>query len=295
MKKIIACALLLIVTISFTSCAVSSKKTENDSHESGKTVIELAMTQDYDTTDPFVNEKLFVVSADMEVLEADASCQMDGESGVLEIRDNETRQILWTKAWDASVDNDTFTISLNHIEKDKEYVVCFTGTKINSANIKLTLDSSFIQERSKSLLPDITPLFNNTSGNFFQELTVSNTDMITAELDVLLDSGEAPFLVIAATEDIDATVHYTYTTEDDGVTWGYYLEGSDEKTSFSLRSGTENGYRQHWTEATVTLKQGVNVFYISGEDASCKMYFTVPEVDQTKIYHVGITMPEEEN
>lgn len=133
------------------SVSVSRMKTEDSITENAETVIELELTEDYDDTDPFVNGKLFYASADIDVLEAAASFQMDGESGILEIKDNKTNQVLWSKTWNESIDNDTFTISLINIKKEKEYVICFTGTKINDAEIRVTFDNNLVQERERPL------------------------------------------------------------------------------------------------------------------------------------------------
>lgn len=75
----------------------------------------------------------------------------NGESGVLEVKDNKTNEVLWKKTWDKSIDNDIFTISLEDIKKEKEYAIFFTGTKINYANIVVTFKNDLVQEREKPL------------------------------------------------------------------------------------------------------------------------------------------------
>ncbi len=95
-------------------------------------------------------------------------------------------------------------------------------------------------------------------------------------------------------EDMEATVHYSYTTrEKEGAIWGYYLNGSNEKTSFELKAGTENVYGMFWTDKEIALKQGTNVFYIAGDDISCKMCFEIPEIDKAKVSYVGAYTKEE--
>lgn len=300
-KKIILPTFLFVLACSLTACSLTacavSKYTSQDQSTgtaSRKTVIEMELTKDYDVTEPFVNARLFASSADLDVLEATATCQLDGESGILEIKEQETGLVLWEKSWDESIDHDTFTLSLNQVVKDKEYAIYFTGTKINSAKVTITFENSFIQERERPLHPTSEPLFNNQSGNFFHTLTITDQDPITAEFDVELDGGEATFLVIEVTEDMEATAHYTYTTyEQEGAAWGYYLYGSEAKTTFDLRSGTENVYLKFWTDESVALKQGRNIFYISGNDTSCKMHFEVSGLDHTKVSYVGMYLQEE--
>lgn len=154
--------------------------------------------------------------------------------------------------------------------------------------------SSNAATASKETVTEMELTKDYESGNYFHTLTITDQDPITAEFDVELDGGEATFLVIEVTEDMEATAHYTYTThEQDGAAWGYYLHGSEAKTSFDLRSGTENVYLKFWTDESVALKQGRNIFYISGNDTSCKMHFEISGLDHTKVSYVGMRIQEE--
>lgn len=98
---------------------------------------------------PFYQWK--VVSNDLDNLIAELSLEIDGESASLEVKDNKTNEVLWSNIWNESVDSETFTISLKNLKKENEYVVCFTGTKINNAKINITFDSDLVQEREKPL------------------------------------------------------------------------------------------------------------------------------------------------
>ena len=91
----------------------------------------MEMDANYSNADPFENELLFCVSEDMETLDAEVSFQMDGESGIVEIKDRNADEILWSKIWDENVSDDTIIITLENLQKEKEYVVRFTGAKIN--------------------------------------------------------------------------------------------------------------------------------------------------------------------
>lgn len=113
------------------------------------TIIEMELTQDYDSEDPFINEKLIYVSDNVDNLSLDVSFQMEGESGILEIADNETKQVLWSNTWDGTVESTTFTISLDNLEKEKEYVVRFTGTGIKDAKIVITSENSLVKEQAR--------------------------------------------------------------------------------------------------------------------------------------------------
>ena len=85
----------------------------------------------------------------------------------------------------------------------------------------------------------------------------------------------------------------TYTTHDEpGVTLGYCIEDG-ERTTFDLKSATDPAYEGLWTTKEVTLKKGMNVFYLSGVDVSCKMRFEISGIDQTKVTYIG-AFPREE-
>lgn len=93
---------------------------------------------------------------------------------------------------------------------------------------------------------------------------------------------------------MEAAAHYSYTTkEKTGAAWGYYLSGSEDKTVFALKAGTENVYDMFWTDEPIKLKQGTNVFYISGDNISCKMHFEILGIDESKVSYVGAYTKEE--
>lgn len=124
--------------------------------ESPQTLIEMELTSNYDTSDPFINEKLFYVSDSVDALKLNVSFRMEGESGMLEIADHETKQVLWSDTWNGNVPNTAFSISLDTLEKEKEYVIRFTGTKINDAKIVITSDSKLVKERERPMKPNKT-------------------------------------------------------------------------------------------------------------------------------------------
>ena len=142
MKKILTsllCALLLL-----------SGCTETTS----PTLLQMELTSNYDTSDPFIDEKLFYVEETIDVLKLDSSFQMKGESGILEIADNETKQVIWSKTWDEDIDETKFSVLLDNIEKEKEYVIRFTGTKIEYAKVVITSPDNLVKEREKPLKTD---------------------------------------------------------------------------------------------------------------------------------------------
>lgn len=74
---------------------------------------------------------------------------MEGESGIVKIKDRNTDEVLWGNTWDESVGSDTVSVALNNLQKEKEYVVQFTGTKINYALVKVTFESELVQEKAR--------------------------------------------------------------------------------------------------------------------------------------------------
>ena len=89
------------------------------------------------------------MSEDTETLDAEVYFQMDGESGIVEIKDRNADEVLWSNTWVENASGDTVTVSFNHLQKGKEYDVRFTGTKIKHAVVKVTFESGLVQEKSR--------------------------------------------------------------------------------------------------------------------------------------------------
>lgn len=121
----------------------------NVESDNKNSIFEMELDRYYDDTDPFVNERLFCVSEGISTLKAKISFQMDGKSGLVEIRDNETDELIWANTWNENIENDTFTISLNNILKENEYVIRFVGTEINYAKIEVIFESGLVRERER--------------------------------------------------------------------------------------------------------------------------------------------------
>ncbi|MDC7291826.1 DUF4624 domain-containing lipoprotein [Blautia schinkii] len=148
MKKITILAIMLINMLGLTACVNTGADTSKTPGES-KMTMEMELDKDYDDKDPFVNEKLFCVSEDLDELNADGTLKMDGEAIVLEVKNNKTKEVLWSKTWEGNVKSEPLSISLEKMSKAEEYVVTLTGTKINYAAIEITFDSNLVQERVK--------------------------------------------------------------------------------------------------------------------------------------------------
>ena len=120
-----------------------------DTEGTQKTVLVMEANANYSTSDPFENGRLFCVSEDIETLNAEVYFQMDGDSGIVEIKDRNSDEVLWSNTWNEKVSGDTVTVSLNNLQKEKEYDVRFTGTKINHAVVNVTFESELVQEKSR--------------------------------------------------------------------------------------------------------------------------------------------------
>lgn len=141
----------IISAVSLIACqkANANQSNTSDTKETQKTVLEMEMNANYSNSDPFENGRLFCVSEDIETLDADVYFQMDGERGIVEIKDRNSDEVLWSNTWDENVNGDTLSVSLNNLQNEKEYVVRFTGTKINHAVVKVTFESELVQEKSR--------------------------------------------------------------------------------------------------------------------------------------------------
>lgn len=150
-KKLLFFLVGAISVVSLFACQKASANQSNvsDTEETQKTVLEMEMNANYSNSDPFENGRLFCVSEDIETLDAEVYFQMDGERGIVEIKDRNSDEVLWSNTWDENVNGDTLYVSLNNLQNEKEYVVRFTGTKINHAVVKVTFESELVQEKSR--------------------------------------------------------------------------------------------------------------------------------------------------
>lgn len=115
-------------------------------------VIEMELTGDYDDADPFINEQLFYVSEDAESVDFEAHLQMKSETCLLEIADNETKEVLlecfWREGFNDSGEDKEY-ITLFDLDKDKEYVIRLTCTEVDYVRLVVTSDSSLVKMRAQ--------------------------------------------------------------------------------------------------------------------------------------------------
>ena len=133
--------LLFCIVLLLSGCSKHNKTSTNYKTE-------MEILEDYDDTDPFIDERLFYVTDNTDILKLDISFQIEGESSVLEILDNETAAVLWREELQQN-ETDKVIVSLKSLKKDKEYIIKFTGTKIEFAKIIISSDNKLIKERVK--------------------------------------------------------------------------------------------------------------------------------------------------
>lgn len=150
MRKIAMLFIMLLSMAGLTACG-NANANASDTSDGNRMTIKMELDKDYDDTDPFVNEMLFCVSEDLDTLSADGILKMDGENIILEVKNNKTKVVLWSNVWEGNDKSEVFSISLEDLKKEDEYVVCLTGRKINYAALEITFDSSVVQERAKPL------------------------------------------------------------------------------------------------------------------------------------------------
>ena len=141
-KRTAALCLLLFTAVFFTACT-------GGADTDAKTVIEMELTADYDDSDPFIHEKLFELPEDGETPGRQIAFEMKGETGLLEIADNETKDVIWSDSWSGNTEKTDFAVPLDGLQTEREYVIRFTGTGIEYAKITATADAGLVKERGK--------------------------------------------------------------------------------------------------------------------------------------------------
>ncbi|MDE7205971.1 MAG: DUF4624 family lipoprotein, partial [Lachnospiraceae bacterium] len=154
--------------------------------------IDMELTEGYDDADPFIDERLFYVVEDIDTLELNIVFEMKGEEGVLEIADNKTDDVLWRSVFQGTVDAKASKALLKDLQKDKEYVIRFVGTKTEYATIIVVSDSDFIKERERPA--------DAVEENASRSLEQPDGNTYTSEIDMNLTKNKSTFLTVEAVE-----------------------------------------------------------------------------------------------
>lgn len=273
MKKISTCILTLILAVSFPACSSANFNGSRIGNES-------QLIMDYKILDSTDSQELELTAGDI------VNFEIVSQSGSIDIRLQKGEKEPIYEGID--IPTSAFHVTIGESGK---YTVSVTGKKSKGS-------VSVMKDTSNTKQSDLSDIDKNNDISLtddpFNSLSIADSKVISSEFEIDLNGNEATFLTIEVTEDTEATAHYSYSTrEKSGAAWGYYLSGSEDKTYFELEAGTENVYEMFWTDKTIELKQGMNVFYITGDDISCKMHFEVSDIDQSKISYVGAYTKEE--
>ena len=147
MKKTVLQLLILISITALTACR--DYHADPSEAEATSITIKLELNKAYDDTDPFVNEKLFIVTKDVDALTAEGTITLDGEHVKVEVKNNKTKDVLWNREYKGKVMAEDFSLSLKNLKAGDEYVVCMTGTRIERALLELSFASILVQERER--------------------------------------------------------------------------------------------------------------------------------------------------
>lgn len=139
MKKLAALCLAILAAACLTACRAGD----------GKLSIAMEMDGNYQPEDPFVNARLFCVRKDAAALDAEGAFEMEGDSALVEIKDKQAVEVLWSRAWEGATARETFDIPLRDMEAGKEYVIEFTGTGIEHALVSVAFDGGLVEERAR--------------------------------------------------------------------------------------------------------------------------------------------------
>lgn len=135
-------------------------------------------------------------------------------------------------------------------------------------------------------------IFNNST-SIFHSLKISEDEPVTVDLDVYLSETEAEFLSLEVSEDCKVSLDYTYSTRgQDGIILGYRHETASDHHSWQLAAAAEDAYGAISNSEILSLKKGMNHFYLSGDDRDCKMHLEIEISGSGEITYAGMQPPE---
>ncbi len=275
MNKKLKCVFVLLLTILLTACGFSEFNGSRTGNES-QLIMEYSILNMTDSQELALSEGDIV---DIDVVSLSGSVDI--------VLQKEEEEPIYRGT---DVPTSSFQVA---IDKSGTYRVSVAGKRAKGS-VHISKKEIDMEEENASSLESnesdtVTPIDDPSDS-----ITIADGEMISAEFDIDLTEKETTFLTLEVTEDMETVAHYSYTTrEKEGAVWGYYSGGSEDKEVFELRAGTESVYDMFWTDETIALKMGMNVFYITGDDISCKMHFMLPKIDQSKVSYVGAYTKEE--
>lgn len=126
------------------------------------------------------------------------------------------------------------------------------------------------------------PLFGSRT-TVFDHLEASDDKTISADFEVYLSEEEGRFLFIELNRDVDAVMEFTCTKDEGAAELGFDPGNGGERISFELGAGAI-GEEAAYTE-NISLKKGMNIFYMAGDGCTCRISCRIEGVDpETRSY-----------
>lgn len=105
--------------------------------------VDMDLEKSWGTAGPFINEKLFCVTHDMDKTELDFIIDTSGGIGLLQVVDNDTDETIWQ----SNITESTIVSqAIGPLRKNREYALRFTGTVPSRGRITVSSRSDAVKE-----------------------------------------------------------------------------------------------------------------------------------------------------
>lgn len=103
-----------------------------------------------------------------------------------------------------------------------------------------------------------------------------------------LSQGQADFLFLNLAADAQVTLQYTYSTQGQADVVLGIASAVAGRTIISLAAAEEEAYQAIWQEETITLRAGLNVFYLTGADCISQMTLSIIGLEPANVLYADI-------
>lgn len=111
----------------------------------------------------------------------------------------------------------------------------------------------------------------------------TNNKVIGTTINLNLTSEGTDIYSIQLADDTDATLRYSYSTDNtDSVILGYLGE-DNVPAELELSPATEEAYDAIWEETPITLQNGETKFYLRGENVHCRMTLQIENIEEDNL------------
>ena len=129
------------------------------------------------------------------------------------------------------------------------------------------------------------PLFDART-TVFDHLEGNDGETIGADFQVYLSGEEGQFLFIELNRDVDAQMEFTFTKDEGAAELGVDPGDGGERISFNLGVDAVDEEKSYVED--ISLKSGLNSFYVAGEGCTCKISCSIAGVDPDSRVYVGV-------